>query len=65
MEEDKRISIVYTNYKGETAIRQIIPKEITFGSNQWHTEDQWLLLAFDLEKKADRTFALKDVRYWY
>ncbi len=64
MNETSSVKIVYTNYKGETDMRKIIPKEIVFGSNQWHKEDQWLLLAYDLDKKADRNFAMKDIRAW-
>lgn len=62
---DKQVKIVYTNYKGETAIRSIEPIEIFFGSNQWHKDEQWLLRAYDIEKYAERTFSLKDIHYWY
>jgi predicted DNA-binding transcriptional regulator YafY len=62
--ENKIIKIVYTNYKGETGLRTIIPKEIIFNSNEYHKEEQWLLIAFDLDKNAERTFALKDIKSW-
>jgi hypothetical protein len=54
------VKLTYTNYRGETAERTIIPKSIRFGSTEWHPEPQWLLLALDVEKNADREFALKD-----
>ena len=42
---DKQIvQILYTNYRGETAIRTIFPLEIWYGSTDWHPEPQWLLL---------------------
>lgn len=53
-------TITYTNYRGETAQRTIIPKSIWFGSTEWHPEPQWLLRATDVEKNAERDFALKD-----
>ena len=65
MNEEKQIKIVYTNYKGETAVRTIIPKEIKYGKTEYHPEEQWLLVAFDIEKQAERTFAMKDVRAWW
>jgi Predicted transcriptional regulator len=65
METEKIVNILYTNYKGKTAIRRIIPKSIMFGHNEWHKEDQWLMIAFDLDKEADRTFAMKDIKSWY
>ena len=65
MDKDKAVKIVYTNYKGETGIRSVIPQCIIFDCNEWHKEPQWLMTAYDLEKEADRTFALKDIKSWY
>jgi len=60
----KAVKIVYTNYKGETAERTIIPLELWFGSTEYHKEEQWLLKAFDFDKKAERNFAVKDIKSW-
>lgn len=57
------LTITYTNYKGETSVRRIAPKSIRFGSTERHPEPQWLLLAWDIDKQADREFALKD--FWH
>lgn len=65
MEMNQIVTIVYTNYKGKTGVRKILPKSITFGHNEWHKEDQWLMIAYDFDKEADRTFALKDIKCWY
>lgn len=65
MNNNQIVTVLYTNYKGKTAVRKIVPKEIIFGHNEWHTEDQWLMVAYDLQKEADRTFALKDIKAWY
>ena len=64
MEENKIVVINYTNWKGVTALRRIIPKKIFFGSTEWHKEEQWLLEAFDVDKNADRSFAVKDIKSW-
>lgn len=53
-------TVTYTNWKGETRERRIIPRAIWYGSTKYHTEPQWLVSAFDMEKKAMRDFALKD-----
>lgn len=60
----KEIKILYTNYRGETSERNIIPKEIIFSATEWHPEEQWLLVADDLDKKAERSFAMKDIKKW-
>ena len=54
------VTLTYTNWRGETSKRTIKPKYIWFGATEWHPEPQWLLTAFDLEKDAERDFALKD-----
>ena len=51
----------YKNWKGETNIRKVIPYKNWFGSTEFHTEEQWFLHAFDVDKKEDRNFALKDI----
>lgn len=58
------IEILYTNYRGETARRRIVPSCLRFGSTEYHPEAQWLLDAFDIEKSAERTFAMRDVHEW-
>ena len=63
-EYNKTVEIVYTNWKGVTSIRHIIPKDIFFGSTEWHKEEQWLMNAFDVDKQANRAFALKDIKSW-
>lgn len=64
IEKEKIVSIAYTNWRGETAQRIIIPDSIYFGSTQWHPEPQWLLRALDVEKQAMRDFAMKDICSW-
>jgi hypothetical protein len=59
------VLVVYTNYRGETTLRKILPKRIWFGSTEWHPMGGWLLEAYDYDKQADRTFAMKDIRAWF
>lgn len=59
------VLINYKNHRGEVADRIIRPPfAIVFDSNQWHPEPQWLLKAWDVEKNAERSFAMKDIRSW-
>lgn len=59
-----KVIIDYTNWKGERSTRTILPIRIYWGSNEWHKENQWLLEAHDIDKKAVRNFALKDIHSW-
>lgn len=60
-----RVTLVdYTNWRGQRKLRRIVPREIRFGSNDWHPEEQWLLLASDLESGQQREFAMKDIHSW-
>jgi hypothetical protein magn03005560 len=65
MDNNQIITMVYTNYKGKTAVRRVLPKEIFFGHTDWHSEEQWLMTAYDIDKEADRTFAMKDIKAWF
>lgn len=55
------IEFTYVNWEGETAIREVIVEGLLFGSNNYHTDEQFLLEAFDINKKEMRTFAIKDM----
>jgi predicted DNA-binding transcriptional regulator YafY len=56
------ITVVYTNYNGQTSDRHILPLRIWFGQTQWHPTPQWLLEAVDIDKGATRNFALRDIK---
>lgn len=57
---ERALPVRYTNYRGETAIRTVEPRFLILGSTEHHPEEQWLLEVFDHEKRAVRTYALKD-----
>ena len=59
------VAILYTNYRGETALRRVIPQRLWFGATSWHPEEGWLLDAIDVEKGELRSFAMKDVKAWF
>lgn len=61
---DTRVTFSYTNYRGEESTRLVRPDKVYFGSTEWHVEPQWLLLAYDLQKEAMRTFALNEIANW-
>lgn len=58
------VTIRYTNWKGETGVRRIVPQRVYFSSSEWHPEPQWIMDALDLEKGAERSFAIKDIHEW-
>jgi predicted DNA-binding transcriptional regulator YafY len=64
-EIEQQVKILYTNYKGETSLRTIVPIKIWFGSTDWHPSPQWLINAIDIQKEAERSFAMKDIKAWF
>ena len=56
----REITVTYTNWRGETRERRIVPVSIRWGSTDWHPQSQWLLTALDVEKGQEREFALAD-----
>lgn len=53
--------MTYTNYKGETSTRRIIPRTLFYGVTPHHPEPQWIIYAWDLEKMTERHFALSGI----
>lgn len=50
--------VTYTNWRGETSEREILPLYIWFGSTEWHPKPQWVITAKDIGKGVERDFAL-------
>ena len=58
------IKVLYTNWKGETRTREIIPTgSVRWDRTAFHLEPQWLLQAMDVEKGEMRDFALRDCNF--
>lgn len=57
--------INYTNWEGITADRRIQPLHIWFGVTEYHKTPQFLLHAIDLDKNAERDFAMNDIHNIY
>ena len=51
----------YKNWQGKISIRKVIPYKIWFGNTNFHKDEQYLLHVYDIDKCAERNFALKDV----
>lgn len=61
----REVSLVdYTNYKGNRGLRLIIPQERFIGETEFHEGKQELLRCFDLDRVAERTYALCDIHDW-
>jgi hypothetical protein len=58
------VKLVYTNYRGETSVRLVVPERFWYGESVYHSGLQWFMDALDIEKDARRSFALRDVRCW-
>jgi len=53
----------YKNYQGKVSQRTIMPLRVLFKATDYHPDQQWILDAFDLDKSAERSFALKDFNF--
>ncbi len=52
------IEVSYTNWKGSTRVRKIIPQGVKFGESPYHPGKQWLLVALDPEDGQVKDFSL-------
>ena len=65
VEIGKDYVVDYTNYRKERALRRIRVLGFEFGANEYHPEPELIVLALDLEREVERTFAasgIHDVR---
>lgn len=59
-----QVTIDYTNWRGVRSQRRIQPRVLHWGQSEYHPEPQFLLRAWDVEKRAMREFAMKDIHAW-
>lgn len=63
--DGKVISVCYTNWRGETRMRRLIPHTIAFQATEWHPgAPQWMMLATDAESGSYRWYPLQHLRGW-
>ena len=55
----------YKNWQDGVEVRHVIPVEVFWGKTEWHPKEQWLMKAWDLDKDAERTFAVKDIQEFF
>lgn len=55
------MKIVYTNYKGTTDERSIVPIYIKYEKDNKYHGDGFILHAYDYDKKDFRGFSIKDI----
>jgi predicted DNA-binding transcriptional regulator YafY len=56
-----KVHIDYTNHRGERNWRAVVPHHIWHGTTEYHMTPQWLMTAWDMDKRAIRVFAMKDI----
>lgn len=57
------VKMTYTNYRGVTSIREIIPIHLRWDSTKYHPEPQWIMAAHDVGRNYRRDFALSDCNF--
>ena len=55
------IKFRYRNWKGSVSERTARVANLVYGTTEWHPQPQWLVQGFDMEKGAERLFALQDM----
>lgn len=55
------LRFIYTNWRGERAEHVALPQHVAWGATEYHPDPQWIMTAFDVERGAQRQFAMKDM----
>ena len=61
MKMGETLKFKYKNWQGVVGVRNVKPIRVWYGKTEYHKGKQWFLKAQDLDKNAERDFALKDV----
>lgn len=57
-DRDVPLEFDYVNHRGVAERRCVMPVHVRFGTSSYYPQPQWLLLAYDYARKADREFAM-------
>lgn len=60
---DHPLVFYYTNWRGQTDLRRVRPVRVWHGKSGFHAQPQWFLAAYDLDRRAQRDFALADAAF--
>lgn len=52
----------YTNWRGETEVRHVVPTEISHQATEYYPVPQWIMAGWDKDRQAQREFAMN--RMW-
>ena len=58
----KTAKFTYTNWRGETEVRHVVPTEISHRSTEYYPVPQWIMAGWDKDRQAQREFAMN--RMW-
>lgn len=58
---NKKLKILYKNWKGVVSFRNIEIKSIWKGETEYHKGEQYFVTALDLDKNKTRDFAINDI----
>jgi len=65
MPEVEPLTFGYTNHRGEYDVRRAVPVRVGFTATEHHPEPQWIMTAYDCDRRAERSFAMKDMTPTY
>ena len=60
----QRVEIEYTNSRGCTKKRHIIPIQIEYRATETHPKPSWVLIARDLDADVDMMFLMDRIKQW-
>ena len=56
------VTFDYLNYRGELGERSVEFRCLAYGSNEYYPSPTWFLHGFDMDKKAERSFAFTNIK---
>lgn len=60
----RKVTLDYTNHRGERAMRTVTPASVDFGTTEWHPEPGLMIQCYDHDKAAVRVYSWSGVHSW-
>lgn len=57
----ERLRFDYLNHRDVLEKRDAIFQGLDYGDNEWYPEPQWFMRCYDIDRDADRSFALSRI----
>ncbi len=61
IKQGQKVHFNYKNHRGDVARRSAVVRGVDYGETEWYPKKQWFLRCYDLDRLAERSFAVANI----